>query len=154
MPETQAKENVSRIIPMTADDLIFLQLKDLKDEFRDSRKELNARMDRIEQCQDKLEAKLETTRQELNERIDKVDAKIDTTRQELSEHIDKVDAKIDTVRKELNARMDKQDAKIDKLANKIDELSKKIDASINQGQICLITTIGIAITVLYSIFSK
>ncbi len=136
MPETQAKENVSRIIPMTADDLIFLQLKDLKDEFRDSRKELNARMDRIEQRQDKLEAKLETTRQELSERIDKVDAKIDT------------------VRKELNARMDKQDAKIDKLADKIDELSKKIDASMNQGQICLITTIGIAITVLYSIFSK
>ena len=118
MPETQAKEKVSRIVPMTTEEFIFLQLKDLKDEFRDSRKELNARMDRIEQRQDKLEAKLETTR------------------------------------KELNTRMDKQDVKIDKLADKIDELSKKIDSSMNQGQICLITTIGIAITVLYSIFSK
>ena len=92
MPEAQAKES-SRIIPLTADDYIIMQLKDLKDEFRDSRKELNARMDRIEEArQDKLEVKLETTRQELNERIDKVDAKID----KLADKIDALSSKIDS----------------------------------------------------------
>lgn len=93
MPETQPEEKRTKITPMTLEDFIWMQLQDFKDEFRDSRKELAARMDRIEQRQDKLEAK-------------------------------------------------------------IDELSKKIDSSMNQGQICLITTIGILITVLYSIFSK
>ncbi len=53
------------------------QLKDFRDEFLDSRKELAARMDRIEQRQDKLETKLETVRQEFNDRMDKLDAKID-----------------------------------------------------------------------------
>ena len=143
MPETQDKEKVSRIIPMTADELIFIQLKDLKEEFRDSRKELNARMDRMEQRQDKLEAKLETTRKELNARMDKQDAKID-----------KLDEKIDTVRKELNARMDKQDDKIDKLADKIDALSGKIDSAMNHGQIITVSAISIAVGVLYAVFFK
>ena len=99
MPEPQAKENPSRIIPLTADDYIIMQLKDLKDEFRDSRKELNARMDR-------LEAKQETTRKELNERIDKVDAKID----KLADRVDKLEEKLD--------------AKFDALASKIDSSNK------------------------------
>ena len=85
MPDTQPKEQVSRIIPMTADDLIFLQLKDLKDEFRDSRKELNSRMDRIETRQDRIESK-----------IDNLDAKIDDTRKKLADKIDKLSDKIDS----------------------------------------------------------
>ena len=136
MPETQAKEKVSRIIPMTADELIFIQLKDLKEEFRDSRKELNARMDRMEQRQDKLEAKLETTRKELNARMDKQDAKID-----------KLDEKITNLE-------NKVDAKIDKLADKIDALSGKIDSAMNHGQIITVSAISIAVGVLYAVFFK
>ena len=147
MPEAQAKENTSRIIPMTADDLIYLQLKDLKDEFRDSRKELNARMDRIENRQDKLEAKLETTRQELIERIDKVDAKIDATRKELNARMDKQDEKIDKLDEKIDRLEEKFDAKFDKLAEKIDSATK-------HGNIMTATVIGIALGVLYVIFFK
>ena len=75
MPETQAKETASRVIvPMTKEDLIYLQLKDFKDEFRDSRKELNQRMDRLEARQDKLD-----------EKIDKLDAKIDKLADKIDE---------------------------------------------------------------------
>ena len=129
MPEAQPKEKTSPVVPTAVNDLILLRLQDLRDDFRDSRKEIIARMDRLETRQDKLETKLETVRQELNDRMDNQDAKIETVRQDLNGRIDKLDAKID-------------------------ELSKKIDSSMNQGQICLITTIGIAVTVLYSIFSK
>ncbi len=96
---------------------------------------------------DKLETKLETTRQELNARMDKQDARMD-----------KLDEKIDSLRTELNARMDKQDARIDKLDDKIDKLADKIDemhrelkSSLNHGQIATISTIGIAIAVIYSL---
>ena len=45
MSETQPKEQPSRVVvPMTASDLIYMQLQDFKTEFRDSRKELNTRM--------------------------------------------------------------------------------------------------------------
>ena len=100
MPETQPEEKKSKVIPMTIDDLIYMQLQDLKEESRESRKELSARMDRLENRQDKL------------------------------------------------------DARIDKLDEKIDKLASKIDSSMNQGQICLITTIGIAVAVFYSLFFK
>ncbi|MBQ3443895.1 MAG: hypothetical protein IJG33_11715 [Selenomonadaceae bacterium] len=140
MPEAQAKENPSRIIPLTADDYIIMQLKDLKDEFRDSRKELNARMDR-------LEAKQETTRKELNERMDR-----------LENRQDKLEAKLETTRQELNERIDKVDAKIDKLEEKLDAkfdaLASKIDSSNKHGNLMTTSVIGIALGVLYVIFFK
>ena len=85
-------------------------------------KDLGKRMDRLEHRQDRLEEKVERTRQELSE-----------------------------TRRELNARMDKQDEKIDKLADKIDDLHKEIKASTNHGQIANISTVGIAIAVIYSL---
>ena len=136
MPEPQAKENPSRIIPLTADDYIIMQLKDLKDEFRDSRKELNARMDR-------LEAKQETTRKELNERIDR-----------LENRQDKLEAKLETTRQELNERMDKLEAKLDKQDAKIDKLADKIDSSNKHGNIMTASVISVALGVLYVIFFK
>ena len=96
MPDAQPKENISRVLPMTPDDFIYLQLKDLKDEFRDSRKELNARMDRIERRMDKLEEELKTTRQELTARMDKQDEKIDALDKKFDEKIDKLAEKIDS----------------------------------------------------------
>lgn len=136
MPEAQEKENISRVIPMTPDDLIYLQLKDLKEEFRDSRKELNARVDRLEKS-------LDVTRTELNARMDRIEARQD-----------KLEVKIDATRKELNTRMDKQDEKIDKLADKIDALSAKIDSAMNHGQIITVSAISIAVGVLYAVFFK
>ena len=133
MPEPQAKENPSRIIPLTADDYVIMQLKDLKDEVRDSRKELNARMDR-------LEAKQETTRKELNERIDKVDAKID----KLADRVDKLEEKVDA---KFNNLEKKFDAKFDALASKIDSSNK-------HGNLMTTSVIGIALGVLYVIFFK
>ena len=103
---------------MTIDDLIYMQLQDLKEESRESRKELSARMDR-------LDVQFRESRKELNDRMDR-----------------------------LENRQDKLDARIDKLDEKIDKLASKIDSSMNQGQICLITTIGIAVAVFYSLFFK
>ena len=147
MPEPQAKENPSRIIPLTADDYIIMQLKDLKDEFRDSRKELNARMDR-------LEAKQETTRKELNERIDKVDAKID----KLADRVDKLEEKFDAKFNQLDAKIDKLADRVDKLEEKLDAkfdaLASKIDSSNKHGNLMTTSVIGIALGVLYVIFFK
>ena len=84
--------------------------------------ETNKRLDRVESRMDKLEVKLETTRQELNARMDRQDA-----------------------------RMDKLEEKIDRLADKIDDLHKEIKSSANHGQIANISTIGIALAVIYSL---
>ena len=140
MPDAQPKENLSLVRPMSAEEIIFIQLKDLKDEFRDSRKELNARMDRLEKS-------LDVTRTELNARMDRIEIRQD-----------KLEAKIDVVRKELNARMDRQDEKIDKLDKKFDEkidkLADKIDSSTRHSQILAGSCLAITITVLLSLFFK
>ena len=85
-------------------------------------KELGKRMDRLETRMDKLEERLDMTRRELNVRMDK-----------------------------LSERMDKQDEKIDRLADKIDELRRDLMTGSNHGQISTITTIGIALAVIYSV---
>ena len=85
--------------------------------------------------------------QETNKRLDRMENRMD----KLEAKIDKLDEKIDSVRKELNARIDKTDEKIDKLADKIDDLHKEIKSSTNHGQIANISTVGIAIAVIYSL---
>ena len=87
--------------------------------------DLGKRMDRLEKRMDKLEERLDTTRQELNQRMDR-----------------------------LEARMDKQDEKIDRLADKIDALHNEIKSSTGHISIANISTVAIAVGVLYSIFSK
>ncbi len=150
MADTQAKEEVSKVVPLTFSDMIWLNIQ-----------ETNKRMDRLENRQEKLEEKIDKTRQELNARMDKLetrmdklDEKIDTVRQELNARMDKLDEKIDTVRQELNARMDKQDAKIDKLAEKIDKLADKMDSSNKHGNLMTASVIGIALAVIYAVFFK
>ena len=54
-------------------------------------------------------------------------------------------------RKELNARIDRLEMRLDKQEEKIDRLANKIDSSSNHGQISNITTIGIALAVIYSL---
>lgn len=85
--------------------------------------------------------------QETNKRLDRMENRMD----KLEAKIDKLDEKIDSVRKELNARIDKTDEKIDKLADKINDLHKEIKSSTNHGQISNISTVGIAIAVIYSL---
>ena len=86
MPETQPKEQSSRVVvPMTVSDLIYMQLQDLKVEFRETRKELNMRMDRIEARMDKLEA-----------RQDKLESKIEALDKKFDDKFDKLADKIDS----------------------------------------------------------
>ncbi len=65
----------------------------------------------------------------------------------LENRMDKIDARID----KLDARIDKLDERIDKLAEKIDGLRRDMNTSTNHGQIANISTIGIAIAVIYSL---
>lgn len=85
-------------------------------------KDLGKRMDRLEQRMDKLEEKIERTRQELNSRIDKFEE-----------------------------RLNKQDEKIDRLADKIDALHNEIKSSTGHISIANISTVGIALAVIYSV---
>ena len=78
----------SRQVTMSINEMILIQLRDLKD----SQREMNNRMDRIERRMDKLEDKIEN--------LDK-----------------KFDSKIDANQKELNARIEKLFDKIDASSN-------------------------------------
>ena len=88
MPPTQLNNKRQMRERPTFNDMLWEQLQDTKTEVRETRKELSARMD-------KLDAKIDDTRQELNSRMDKLeqrmdnfDAKLDETRKELSNKID------------------------------------------------------------------
>ena len=73
---------------------------------------------------------------------------------DVQERIDRVEKNLDRVNARLDrqdARMDKLEEKIDKLSDKIDELHKEIKSSSNHGQIANISTIGIALAVIYSL---
>lgn len=86
---------------------------------------------------------IKSTRKELNDRMDRIERRMD-----------KLEEKLETTRQEINARLDKQDAKIDKLADKIDALHNEIKSSTGHISIANISTVGIALGVLYSILSK
>ena len=96
MPDTQPKET-SRVIPMTVDDLIYIQLKDFKDEFRD-------------------------TRLELFKRIYRLDSRLDDTREVLCARIYRLDDRLNDTREALCARIDRLANKLDALSSKIDSL--------------------------------
>ena len=68
----------------------------------------------------------------------------------LENRMDKLEQRIE----KLSERMDRQDAKIEKLADKIDELRNDLRGASNHGQISMITTIGIALAVIYSLFTR
>lgn len=97
-------ETKEKVVPLTREDYLSMQVADL----RDGQKEIRA--------------ELKDTRTELKE-----------------------------TRRELNARIDKLSEKIDKLSEKIDKLADKIDTSANHGTIANISTVGIALAVIYSL---
>ena len=94
--------------------------------------DLGKRMDRLENRIDKLEERLDTTRRELNARMDKIDARMD----------------------KIDERIDKLADKIEKLADKIDAHHAELKASTSHISIANISTVGIALGVLYTLFFK
>ena len=88
-----------------------------------------------EQLRD-TKTEVKETRKELNARMDRLEHRMDR----LEARMNNLDAKIDETRKELS--------------NKIDALHNEIKSSTNHGQIATISTVGIALGVLYSILSK
>lgn len=128
MPTPQIKPKNSYREP-TYTEQVFTQ-------FQETRTELNQRMDRIERS-------LDTTRKELNQRMDRIEHRMD-----------KLEEKLETTRRELNARMDKQEEKIERLADKIDAMHNELKSSTGHISIANISTVGIALGVLYSILSK
>ena len=111
MPTPQLNGRTKSRERPTYSELVWEQMQDTKTEVRETRKELTARMDRLEE-------ELKSTRQELNARIDKLDERVD------------------------------------KLADKIDALHNEIKSSANHGQIATISTVGIALAVIYSLLSR
>lgn len=87
---------------------------------------------------------------DLGKRMDRIEKGLDNTRQELNQRMDRIEKELDRV----NARIDKQDAKIEKLADKIDALHNEIKSSTGHISIANITTVGIALAVIYAILSK
>ncbi len=66
---------------------------------------------------------------------------------ELGKRMDRLEQRMDR----LEQRMDKQDEKIDRLADKIDALHNEIKASTGHISIANISTVGIALAVIYSV---
>ena len=118
MAQQEIHEQSRQIANISINELILLQLRDLKESDRELRTELK------------------DTRRELNARIDKLDTRID-----------KLDARFGKV----DERIDKLDERISKLDEKIDGLRRDMTTSTNHGQIANISTIGIALAVIYSL---
>ena len=76
---SQTQEQAQQILSVSINEIILNQLRDLKE----SQREMNNRMDRIERRMDKLEEEMKITRQELNTRIDKLADKIDALHNEI-----------------------------------------------------------------------
>ena len=140
MPPTQLNNKSQLRERPTYTDMVWEQLQDTKTEVRESRKELSARMD-------KLEGDVKTTRQELNARMDKLESDVKTTRQELNTRMDRIEQRIDN----LDTKLDETRKE---LSNKIDALHNEIKSSTGHISIANISTVGIAIGVLYSLIFK
>lgn len=79
------EEQTKQIASISINELILAQLHDLKEGQRD----LNRRMDRIENRMDRLEKKVD-------DKLDRLESKMDENRKELNERIDKLTNKMDS----------------------------------------------------------
>lgn len=64
---------------------------------------------------------------------------------------DRLEEKLETTRQEINQRMDRIENRMDKLENKIDALHNEIKSSKGHISIANISTVGIALAVIYSV---
>lgn len=69
----------------------------------------------------------------------------------LETRMDKLENRMDKLEERINKLDEKINDRIDKLAEKIDGLRRDMNTSTNHGQIANISTIGIAIAVIYSL---
>ena len=81
------------------------------------------------------------------EQLQETKAEVKDTRKELNQRMDRLEMRMDRI----NARLDKQDEKIDKLADKIDALHNEIKSSTGHISIANISTVGIALAVIYAV---
>ena len=111
MPAPQLNSKTQNRERPTYEEMLWENLQETKIEVRETRREINARMDRIERRMDKLEEEVKATRLELNSRIEK-------------------------------------------LSDKIDAMHNEMKSSTGHISIANITTVGLALGVLYAIFLK
>ena len=76
----------TRQFTVSINEMILMQLRDLKEnqrelrtELKETRKELNSRIDKLEARMDKQDEKIDNYQKELNARIDKLSDKIDAS---------------------------------------------------------------------------
>ncbi len=81
------------------------------------------------------------------EQLQDTKAEVKDTRKELNQRMDRIETRMDRIEK----RLEKQDEKIDKLADKIDDLHKEIKSSTEHISIANISTVGIALAVIYAV---
>ena len=81
------------------------------------------------------------------EQLQDTKAEVKDTRKELNQRMDRIETRMDRIEK----RLEKQDEKIDKLADKIDDLHKEIKSSTGHISIANISTVGIALAVIYAV---
>ena len=84
------------------------------------------------------------------EQLQDTKTEVRETRKELNARMDRIEVRMDRI----ETRMNKLDEKIDKLDNKIDAMHNEIKSSTGHISIANISTVGIALGVLYSILSK
>ena len=70
---------------------------------------------------------------------------------DLKESVRDIKGEIKDVRKELNETRRELNTRMDRIEQRIDHLENKIESASNHGQISTITTIGIALAVIYSV---
>ena len=88
-----------------------------------------------EQLQD-TKTEVRETRKEINARMVRIEQRMDR----IEQRMEKLDAKIDTMRQELTSA--------------INDLRNSMQSSTKHGQIATISTVGIALGVLYTLFFK
>ena len=130
MPSPQLNSKIQTRERPTYEEMVWENLQETKTEVRETRRELNGRVD-------KLEEEIKSTRQELNARMDKIETRMDN-----------LDGKIDETRRELSNKIDDLHKE---LGNKIDGLHKEIKSSTGHISIANISTVGIALAVIYAV---
>ncbi|HEY8516053.1 MAG TPA: hypothetical protein VIS07_11115 [Candidatus Binatia bacterium] len=126
VPEEQAAAHAEALVSALGEELIVrrdLEPLATKEDLRRLRDEL---LDRAEELDLRLEARLEARMEELEQRLG---ARIDVLEQRLGARIDEVEqrlgARIDEVEQRLGARMDALEQRLDKLEHRVEELERR-----------------------------
>ena len=120
--QPQLKEQ--KTIPLTRDDFILMQLREIREDMRDVRGEIKDLRSEIKDVRDEIK--------------------------DLRGEIKDVRDEIKDVRKELNGRMDKLE---DTLNGRMDKLENEVRSTARHSQIMAGSVIAIALGVLYFVFT-